>query len=263
MHDLATNAHWDGPLSPNTVQAVVCSHENLTPAQLWALINELFTTLQQRDRAYQDGQHHIKEALNITNKERLELKAQLNAIAGEPLKCPTGFKPNDRWFLHFTIPGATGEEVACYVKQLDDGQLAGITALAMGKHDVHVTKIYAQPDLDEWPLEPLPSWFHTNLWGDPTTFHPLHEAIIATDDWGLLAEALWYQTLDREAIQLQTELRMAEADLVAVNNAKDACEDCLVVARAVEKVWLVGVKWLWPQLGWWGGWRTVGHGHPI
>ena len=34
LHDLETNAFWDGPLSPHTVQSVLAGHENLTPTQL-------------------------------------------------------------------------------------------------------------------------------------------------------------------------------------------------------------------------------------
>ena len=34
LHDLETNAFWDGPLSPHTVQNILAGHENLTPIQL-------------------------------------------------------------------------------------------------------------------------------------------------------------------------------------------------------------------------------------
>ena len=45
LHDLETNAFWDGPLSPHTVQNVLAGHENLAPTQLQALVAGLTTTL--------------------------------------------------------------------------------------------------------------------------------------------------------------------------------------------------------------------------
>ena len=34
LHDLKTNAFWDGPLFPHTVQNVLAGHKNLAPTQL-------------------------------------------------------------------------------------------------------------------------------------------------------------------------------------------------------------------------------------
>ena len=45
LHNLKTNAFWDGPLSPFTIQNILAGHKNLTPAQLWALVAGLATTL--------------------------------------------------------------------------------------------------------------------------------------------------------------------------------------------------------------------------
>jgi hypothetical protein len=114
--------------------------------------------------------------------------------------------------------------------------------MAMGEHDACVVELFTQPNLDEQPLEPLPSWSHACLWGDSTDFYALHKAIIATDNWGVLVEVLQYHALNKEATQLQIELWLAEANLAAVNAAKDACEDWLVATRAVDKIQPVRVK---------------------
>ena len=60
--------------------------------------------------------------------------------------------------------------------------------MARGKHDAHVIGLFTALALDDRPLEPLPHWFHAHLWGDHTDFHLLQEAIIALDNWGILAE---------------------------------------------------------------------------
>ena len=94
----------------------------------------------------------------------------------------------DGFLSDCTIPNANGESPAIFIKQLDDGQVAGLSTMARGEHDAHVVKLFAALALDDQPLEPLPHWFHAHLWGDNTDFHPLHEAVITLNDWGILAE---------------------------------------------------------------------------
>ena len=69
LHDLETNAFWDGPLSPHTVQNVLAGHENLTPAQLWALVAGLATTIQQRETIYNSEATHFQKHLANINTE--------------------------------------------------------------------------------------------------------------------------------------------------------------------------------------------------
>ena len=74
LHDLKTNAFWDGPLSPCTVQNVLAGHENLTPIQLQALIAGLATTLQQREEFYNSKANHFRQHLADINAECHTLK---------------------------------------------------------------------------------------------------------------------------------------------------------------------------------------------
>ena len=67
LHDLKTNAFWDGPLLPCTVQNVLVGHENLTPAQLQALITGLAITLQQREDIYNSEANHFQQHLTNIN----------------------------------------------------------------------------------------------------------------------------------------------------------------------------------------------------
>ena len=69
LHDLKTNAFWDGPLSPHTIQNVLAGHENLAPAQLWALVTSLTTTIQQRETIYNSEATHFRKHLANVNTE--------------------------------------------------------------------------------------------------------------------------------------------------------------------------------------------------
>ena len=77
LHDLNTNTFWDGPLSPCTVQNVLVGHENLTPAQLWALIMGLATTLQQWEEVYNSKANHFRKHLTDVNAKCHTLKQHI------------------------------------------------------------------------------------------------------------------------------------------------------------------------------------------
>ena len=188
LHDLETNTFWDGPLSPHMVQNILARHKNLAPAQLWALIAGLAATLQQREEVYNSEANHFRKHLADINAECHTLKKCIQDIDGEPLLCPDGFEDNNGRLPAFTVPSPDGESPAIFIKQLDDGQVVGLSAVARGKHDAHIVNLFTALALDNRPLKPLPHWFHTCLWGDHTDFHLLQEAIIALNDWGVLAE---------------------------------------------------------------------------
>ena len=99
--------------------------------------------------------------------------------------------------------------------------------MARGEHDAHIIDLFAALALEQ-PLKSLPHWFCTHLWGNTTNFHPLHEAIITLNDWGILAEVQQYQVLDREVAALQVESHLVDMNLAASESAKQACEDHLV-----------------------------------
>ena len=67
LHDLETNAFWDRPLSPCTVQTIFTGHENLAPAQLQALVAGLATMIQQRETIYNSEANHLWRHLTDIN----------------------------------------------------------------------------------------------------------------------------------------------------------------------------------------------------
>ena len=186
LHNLKTNAFWDGPLSPHTVQNILAGHKNLAPAQLQALVAGLATTIQQRETIYNSEATHFQKHLANINTECQAL--HLQDIDGEPLLFPNGYEDNNGRLPLLTIPSPDGDHPAVFIKQLDDGRVAGLSTMTRGEHDAHIVALFAAPALDEQPLKPLPHWFHAHLWGNTTDFHPLHEAIITLNNWGILAK---------------------------------------------------------------------------
>ena len=87
LHDLETNAFWDGPLSPHTVQNILAGHENLAPTQLQALVTGLTTTIQQRETIYNSKANHFQKHLADINTECQALKQCLQNIDGESRCC--------------------------------------------------------------------------------------------------------------------------------------------------------------------------------
>ena len=121
LHDLKTNAFWDRPLWPRTVQNILTGHENLAPAQLWALITSLATTLHQREEVYNSEANHFRQHLTDVNAKCSTLKQHIRDIDGKPLLCSDGFEDNNGRLPLLTIPDANGESPAIFIKQLDDG----------------------------------------------------------------------------------------------------------------------------------------------
>ena len=74
LHNLKTNAFWDGPLLPHTVQNILTGHENLAPTQLWALIASLATTLHQREEVYNSEANNFRQHLADINAKCSALK---------------------------------------------------------------------------------------------------------------------------------------------------------------------------------------------
>ena len=69
-------------------------------------------------------------------------------INGEPLLCPDGFEDNNGRLPTFTVPSTDGESPAIFIKQLDDGQVAGLSTRARGEHDAHIVDLFATLSLN-------------------------------------------------------------------------------------------------------------------
>ena len=109
-----------------------------------------------------------------------------------------GYEENWEHLPNFTIPlNNSTEWFTCFIKQLDDGRVAGLHFEVKGEEEARIIELYASPDYStDKPMEPLPSWLCHCLWGDQVTYSILEDAVNDLDDWGLLMDVHCYQQYD-------------------------------------------------------------------
>src|SRR6266403_1546708 len=212
-----------GRLSPQSVRNAIVT-TNLDPPALCAIIDTLVDTSNSRHQQYL-RQTRTEAAEHKAAIEKLEeslefAKSRLLDYQETFVKAPDGYVANDR-LPTFTIPLGEGSDVpAKWIKQLDDGHVAGHS-----EHDgtgdlPYVKEIYAAPQdsaLD--PAEVLPFWVRETLQGSAIQYQELRWAVRDLDDWGLYAEVLRYRQLDEDILSLKAQLDLNHASLAAAQNA--------------------------------------------
>ena len=180
---IATINSWGFPLSPTSVQNVLAATPNPTPDQFRSIINGLAAMIRIRDDVHREKVEGLEA--DITN-----LQQQVDDDRDRLTKCPPRYEENNRRLPNFTIPLDDGtERFACFIKQLDDGRVAGLHSGAKSEEDAWIIELYASPDYSsDKPLKPLPTWLCCRLWGDRATYAILEDAVNNLDDWGLLAD---------------------------------------------------------------------------
>ena len=229
---IATIDSWGFPLSPTSVQNVLAATPNLTPDQFRSIINGLAATIRIRDDVHREKVEGLEA--DIAN-----LQQQIDNDNDDGLaKCLPGYEENNGRLPNFTIPLDDGtERFACFIKQLDDGRVAGLHSGYKGKEDAHIIELYASPDyVSDKPLEPLPTWLHRRLWGDRTSYSILEDAVNDLDDWGLLADIHRYRQFNQDNAYLVQKLELLEAERESIVKNRALIEDRLVHARLSEKV---------------------------
>ena len=153
-------------------------------------------------------------------------------------KCPPGYKENKEHLPNFTIPLDDGtEQFACFIKQLNDGRVAGLHSGAKGEEEAQIIELYASPDYTTDKLiEPLPSWLHRHLWGNCALYAILEDAINDLDNWGLLADIHCYRQYDQDLTYIMQKMELLEAEGQSIYKAHALCEECLIAAQLVDWV---------------------------
>ncbi len=213
-----------GRLSPQSVQNAIVT-TNLDPPVLRAIIDALVETSnschqQYLRQAWTEAEEHkaaiekLEETLKFAESRLLDYQETF-------VKAPDGYVANDR-LPTFTIPLREGSNVPTkWIKQLDDGRVAGHS-----EHDgtgdlPYIKEIYATPQdsvLD--PAEVLPFWIQETLQGSAIQYQELQWAVRDLDDWGLYAEVLRYQQLNEDILSLKAQLDLNHASLTAAQNAQ-------------------------------------------
>src|SRR6266403_344276 len=166
-----------GRLSPQSVRNAIAT-TNLDPPALRAIIDALIETSNSRHQQYlRQARTEAAEHKAVIEKleESLEFaESRLLDYQETFVKAPDGYVANDR-LPTFTIPLGEGSNVpAKWIKQLDDGRVAGHS-----EHDgtgdlPYVKEIYTAPQdsaLD--PAEVLPFWIRETLQGSAIQYQEL------------------------------------------------------------------------------------------
>ena len=229
-----------GRLSPQSVRnAIATTH--LDPPALRAIINALIET---SNSCHQQYQHQV-QAQNEEHKAAIDkLEEDLEFAQSRLLnyqetfvKAPDGYVANTR-LPTFTIPLGEGSDVpAKWVKQLDDGCVAGYS-----KHDgtrdlPYIKEIYAAPfDSTLNPPEVLPFWLQETLQGATIQYQEFRRTVQDLDDWGLYTEVLRYHQLNKDILSLKAQLDLNHASLAATQNARLQSVTRLEVVRLPKRV---------------------------
>src|SRR6266446_4418609 len=199
-----------GRLSPQSVRNAIAT-TNLDPPALRAIIDALVETSNSRHQQYlRQARTKAAEHKAVIDKleESLEFaKSHLLNYQETFVKAPDRYVANDR-LPTFTIPLGEGSDVAAkWIKQLDDGRVAGHS-----EHDgtgdlPYIKEIYTAPqDSTLDPAEVLPFWIWETLQGSAIQYQELRRAVRDLDDWGLYAEVLRYRQLDEDILSLKAQL---------------------------------------------------------
>ncbi len=212
-----------GRLSPQSVRNAIAT-TNLDPPVLRTIIDALVETSNSHHQQYlhqarAKAEEHkaaiekLEESLKFAESRLLDYQETF-------VKAPDGYVANDR-LPTFTIPLGEGSDVpAKWIKQLDDGRVAGHS-----EHDgtgdlPYIKEIYAAPqDSALNPAEVLPFWLRETLQGSAIQYQELRQAVQDLDDWGLYAEVLRYRQLDEDILSLKAQLDLNHASLAATQNA--------------------------------------------
>ena len=180
---LATTESWGFPLSPTSVQNILTATPNLSLDQFRSIITGLAATIWIRDDVHREKVKGLEANL-------VALQQRVDDEDDGLSKCPPRYEENQEHLPNFTIPlNNRTEQFACFIKQLNDGRVAGLHSRAKGEEEAQIIKLYATPDYSsDKPMELLPTWLHCHLWGDQAMYAILEDAINDLDDWGLLAD---------------------------------------------------------------------------
>ena len=218
---------WGFPLSPTSIQNVLAATPNPSADQFRSIINGLAATIRIRDDIHREKVEGLEADIAV-----LQQQVDDDNNGDGCTKCPPSYEENNRHLPNFTIPlDNRTERFACFIKQLDDGRVAGLHSLAKGEEEACIIELYASPNYtSDKPLEPLPTWLRRHLWGDRATYSILKDAINDLDDWGLLANIHQYQQLDQDNAYLVQKLELLEAERESVIKNQALIEDRLVHA---------------------------------
>jgi hypothetical protein len=220
------------PISPNTVYNQLANPEvDIDALTLRGIAGGLVATIRKRELDQGAERNRLQRRID-------ELGDRLAALEDNFSKAPEGYVENITQAPGFYIPTKNGlSRPAKWVKQLEDGRVAGFSPEDGPADSPFITDLYANPayEYDE-PQVPFPCWIREMLRGPSPVFNTLRDAIAAKGDWALLAEVIRYREYEDNVQMLSARVESINKDLDAVLVSQRLCEGRMEAARLDKQV---------------------------
>ena len=222
------------PISPTSAYNLL--QLGMSPRSLRKIALGLLTNIKQWERevaAYDTARNE-----HVTWLERELQRIQQDAPSTPHIPPQEDFILNTDQAPGFFIPIEEGLwQPAYWVKQLPDGQCAGLLKDDGPDAVPYIADLYAQPDYDlNEPVLPLPCWILQLLSGTPTYFQVVHQEVERVGDWAITAEVMHYRNLTDHIKTKQVQVIQMEKDLKVLDEQCDLCKVRLARTRFEDKV---------------------------
>jgi hypothetical protein len=163
------------------------------PVTILNIAKGLAATIQKREQ--QDTLAALAFNDKISDLER-RLDNYRNTVPLPISDRPEGYIINDETRApNFVIPTGDGEHQQAYwVKQLAEGQVAGLPWEYILGQTPFVTEVYASPAMGQedvlGPIHAMPGWLWSLLTGPAAHYSTLLKHVEVTNNWGMVGEVL-------------------------------------------------------------------------
>jgi hypothetical protein len=204
------------------------------PVAILNIAKGLAATIQKREQ--QNTLATLAFDNKISDLER-RLDNYRNTVPIPTSECPEGYIINDETRVpNFIIPTGDGEHQQAYwVKQLAEGQVAGLPREYIPGQTPFVTEVYAslaggQEDVLR-PIHAMPGWLWSLLTGPAAQYGTLLKHVEVTNDWGVVGEVLRFRQLEHHLSNLRLRIAHHEAEFQGVSQAQAMAKGHLELAH--------------------------------
>jgi hypothetical protein len=218
-------------VSPSSLDTLLADVPNLDATTLRGILGGAIGTIRQVQEA------HARETVRLRGQiETLERRVEHYEITYPD--CPEGYEANTGRAPSFYIPGPNKTTIlAKWVRQLDDGRVAGFGQHQKAGEAPHIANLYLTPSYDiEDPPEPLPGWFRSLLMGSSPLYHTFREEVARLDDWSVLAEVKRHRAINDELGEVRRQIGVFEAQIDDLVEKRRLCEARLEAGKVASQV---------------------------
>jgi hypothetical protein len=204
------------------------------PVAILNIAKGLAATIQKRE--HQNTLATLAFDDKISDLER-RLDTYRNTVSLPTSDHPEGYIINDETrVLNFVIPtGDSKHQQAYWVKQLAEGQMAGLPREYISRQTPFVIEVYTFPAAGQedvlGPIHAMPGWLWSLLTGPAAHYGTLLKHIKVTNDWGMVGEVLRFRQLEHHLSDLRLRIAHHEAEFRGVLQAQATAKGCLELAH--------------------------------